>query len=271
MNRLNNNNRFGRLIGSYLQLHLNSIILLGSTLLLLGIASYFSTIEVNGLRQLTLSDFEVGRVADRDVVASRELSYVDEDATRIRIEARKKLVPAIFRYDTAISISMLEQFTACSDFLEELYRKEPVKQQFILEFQQEYPGLFDQESLARLHALKDRSTVIKTARNVFRQLVSEGIADFPDEGMEEFNAGEIEIIYTRNGRDESSIVSRNTVILRDALESRVEDTMNYMPSRNVSVSSVMLILDPFIRENILFQRDESERKMEAELRQVQPV
>ena len=128
MNRLNNNNRFGRLIGSYLQLHLNSIILLGSTLLLLGIASYFSTIEVNGLRQLTLSDFEVGRVADRDVVASRELSYVDEDATRIRIEARKKLVPAIFRYDTAISISMLEQFTACSDFLEELYRKEPEKQ-----------------------------------------------------------------------------------------------------------------------------------------------
>ena len=115
------------------------------------------------------------------MVASRELSYVDEDATRIRIEARKKLVPAIFRYDTAISISMLEQFTACSDFLEELYRKEPVKQQFILEFQQEYPGLFDQESLARLHALKDRSTVIKTARNVFRPLVSEGIADFPDE------------------------------------------------------------------------------------------
>ncbi len=272
MNRIKNSSNYvAGIIALYIQPRMKTIILLGSTFLLLGIAVYFSTIEVNGLRQLTLSDFEVGRVADRDVVASKELSYIDEDATRIRIEARKKLVPAIFRYDNDISLTMLEEFQSCSEFMEKLYRKEPAKQQFILEFQQEYPGVYDTDSLSQLYALKDRATVVKTARNVFRQLVNEGIVAFPDEGMESFNSEDIEIIHKRDGRDETSTVPIESVIVRDNLETWVGEYLNFMPAKNVSISSILLMIDPFIRENVLFQRNESERTMEAELRQVQPV
>lgn len=249
----------------------NVILLLSSLFLLLGIVSYFSTIEVNGLRQLTLSDFEIGRVAERDVVASRELSYVDEEATRIRMEARKKLVPAVFRHDENISNTMLENFRSFSEHLEMLFARNLSRQQFILEFQQEYPGLFDQALLTNLHALNNWTDVIRTANNVFRQLVSEGITAYPEEGMEQFNTTEIEIINTRKGREESTKTPKETVVIRESLERWVKETLNYIPSKNVSESLVYRLIEPFAKENILFQRDESERKMDAAMRQVPPV
>ncbi len=249
----------------------NVIILLGSLFLLLGIISYFSTIEVNGLRQLTLSDFETGRVAERDVVTSRELSYVDEEATRIRMEARKKLVSAIFRYDDNITNVMLDNFREGIDHLEILHAKRLSRQQFILEFQQEYPGLFDQNLLSEIHALHNWTDVLRTSKNVFRQLVSEGVTAYPEEGMEQFNASEIELIHSRKGRDESTVTPKEAVIVRDSLESWITETLKYLPSKNVPASVVYRLINPFVKENILFQREESERKMDAAIRQVPPV
>lgn len=249
----------------------NTIILLCSLFGLLGIVSYFSTIEVNGLRQLTLSDFEIGRVADRDVVASRELSYVDEEATRIRMEARKKLVSAVFRHDDAVSNTMLENFRGYAEHLEMLLAKKLPRQQFILEFQQEYPGLVDQDLLAQLHGHRDWNMVLRTSGNVFRQLVSDGITAYPEEGMEEFNTAEIELIHKRNGRDESTETPKEAVVVRESLEKWIAETLNYLPSKNVSAALVFALINPFIRENILFQREESDRKMDAAMRQVPPV
>src|SRR5512133_3058529 len=48
--------------------------------------------------QVDLREFDVGRIAERDVVAERSVSYVDEEATRLRREAQEKLVPAVFRF-----------------------------------------------------------------------------------------------------------------------------------------------------------------------------
>lgn len=266
---MNDKKRFSGLIEKLPEL--NVIILLGSLFLLLGIVSYFSTIEVNGLRQLTLSDFETGRVADRDVVASRELSYVDEEATRIRMEARKKLVSAVFRHDENLSNTMLENFQGFSGHLEMLLAKNLSRQQFLLEFQQEYPGLYNQALLTELHSLRNFPDVLRTAKNVFRQLVSEGITAYPEEGMEQFNTSEIEVIHTRKGRDESTEMPKDAIVVRESLESWVKETLNYLPSRNVSASIVYRIIEPFVNENILFQRDESERKMDAAMRQIPPV
>lgn len=246
-------------------------VLLGSLFLLLGTVSYFSTIEVNGLRQLTLSDFETGRIAERDVVASRELSYVDEEATRIRMEARKKLVPAVFRYDDNVSIAMLDNFRGGIEHLEILLAKGLPRHQFILEFQQEYPGLFDQELLTEIYALRNWTDVLRTSKNVFRQLVSEGITAYPEEGMEQYNTGEIEIIHSRKGRNEPAVTPKEAVVVRESLEAWVMETMKYLPSKNMPASLVYRLIDPFVKENILFQREESERKMDAAMRQVPPV
>ena len=49
-----------------------------------------------------VSDFEVGKVAERDVVAARDLVYVDEVATDIRLDAERALVPAVFVVDATL-------------------------------------------------------------------------------------------------------------------------------------------------------------------------
>ncbi|HHU36313.1 MAG TPA: HDIG domain-containing protein, partial [Treponema sp.] len=235
------------------------------------IATYFSTIEVNGLRQLSLSDFEVGKVADRDVIASRELSYIDEEATRIRLEARKKLVPAVFKYDDVIAIAMSESFRTFTNFLEELFIKKLPREQFVLEFQQEYPGVLNPAELKILYAEQNKEDLIKSSRSVYRQLLTDGVAAFPDEGMENFNSNLIEIIRQRNGREERNEVSKDTMITIKSLDTWIKNTVSLLSIKTIPWKTISMIVTPFVHESILFQGDESEKKMDSSLRQVTPV
>ena len=46
--------------------------------------------------QGTLDLVDIGRVAEKDVVSDRKINYVDEKATRLRVEAEERLVLPIF-------------------------------------------------------------------------------------------------------------------------------------------------------------------------------
>ena len=72
----------------------------------------------NGLGDL--SDFEVGRVADRDIVAEYTLTYIDEHATRLRMEAQENLVPAIFRYSHSVVENSFRAWDGFCDFVDQL-------------------------------------------------------------------------------------------------------------------------------------------------------
>lgn len=150
-----------------------------ATYFVLLFATYFGSVQVNGLRRLSLSDFEIGKVADRDVVASREVSFVDEYATKIRRDARQRLVTAVFRYDRAISSAMLDSFDGFATYLDRLYQRSTGMEQFMLELQQEYPGVLERKQMLALYMNPDRSGFLSTTRMVFKQIVNEGVVAFP--------------------------------------------------------------------------------------------
>ncbi|MDR0313867.1 MAG: phosphohydrolase, partial [Treponema sp.] len=57
----------------------------------------------SGGDSINYDEFEVGRVAERDVIADYTISYEDKEATRLRQEAQERLVPAVFHYSPGIT------------------------------------------------------------------------------------------------------------------------------------------------------------------------
>lgn len=239
--------------------------------IVLSLATYFNYVEVNGLRQISLSDFEIGKVADRDVVASREVSYIDEDATRIRREARQRLVTSVFRYDRIVSSTMIEDFSLFTDFLEKQFRKGIQLEQFILEIQQAYPGLIDRKQLQAIWSVQDRDSLIATARLIFKQLVAEGITVFPDEGMEKFNQSDVEVIRWMNDRQERQEVPRESLLTFKELRPWIVNSLGSLQRNKAHPDTVLTLVLPFLKENLIYQSEESEAKLEASIKQVAPV
>ncbi|MDR2951879.1 MAG: hypothetical protein LBU82_01410, partial [Treponema sp.] len=58
----------------------------------------------------SLSNFEAGKVADRDVIAGLTVSFVDEEATKTRIDAVQGHVPAVFRFADGQKTRVLESW-----------------------------------------------------------------------------------------------------------------------------------------------------------------
>ncbi|MCD1654708.1 HDIG domain-containing protein [Treponema zuelzerae] len=247
------------------------LILFSSVFAILAFATYFSFLEMNGFRQVNLLDFEVGKVAERDVTTSREISFVDENATRIRREARQKLITAVFRYDNALSASMQNNFSSFALFLTQSFNEYRQFDQFMLNLQQEYPGILEQKEAKKLFSAQNRDDVLLTARSLFKQLVNEGVTAFPDAGMERFNELEVEVVRSRNDRVERQEVPIKTLLTRDGLRSYVVKSLSLMQKKTELADLIMPLFLPFVSENLVYQADESEAKLEAAIRQVQPV
>jgi putative nucleotidyltransferase with HDIG domain len=247
------------------------IVLLFSAFLVLATATYFSFIEVNGFRQLSLVDFEVDKVADRDVVARREISYVDENATRIRREARQRLVTAVFKYDRAVSQNMEDDFASFVRFVENTLRSVSSANEFILEVQQEYPGVLEKKQLLGLYNSTDRVGILSVSENIFKQIINEGITTFPDEGMEKFNQSDVELVRWKNDRQERVEVPKDSLLTRNELRTWTANALVLMKKNASMTDTVLMLVKPFLKENLVYQADESESKLEAATRQVAPV
>ncbi|HNY15879.1 MAG TPA: HDIG domain-containing protein [Treponemataceae bacterium] len=247
------------------------LILVSCAFALLTVATYFSFMEVNGFRKLNLVDFEIGKVADRDVIASRGISLVDENATRIRRDARQRLVSAVFRYDRDLSESMVEEYSSFIDYLGRAMQGSNTAQQFLLETQQEYPGVIEKRLTQTLYNSPDRAGLLSISQNLFKQLVNEGIIAFPDAGMEKFNQSDIELVHWKNDRQERIEVPKDSIMTMDEVKTRIANSLALMKKSPAMADTIYSLIRPFLKVNVVYQTDESESKLDAAIRQVPPV
>lgn len=248
-----------------------SIIMLSIAFFVLVIATYFSYVEINGFRQLSLVDFEIGKVADRDVVASRALSYIDENSTRIRRDARQRLVSAVFRFDRGISANMLDSYARFIEYLEKTMKSTSDERQFLLDVQQEYPGVLEKKQILALFKASDRVGILSVSHTIFKQIVNEGITAFPDEGMERFSQSDVELVRWNNNRQERVEVSKDSLLTFPELRLYTSNALVLMKKSNAMTDMVLSLIKPFLSENLIYQSDESEGKLDAAVKQVAPV
>lgn len=255
----------------YVKENLLLLLIVFSSFCFLAIATYLGFVEVDSFRQLSVSDFEIGKVADRDVIASREVSFIDENATKIRREARQRLVTAVFKYDRSMSGSLLASYAEFISYMDNTMQASSSLTQFLLEVQQEYPGMLDKKTLQTLYNSPDRSGILSVCHTIFKQVINEGITAFPDKGMEEFNQSDVELVHWKNDRQERIEVPKDSLLTWNELRLYVSNALALMKKNSAMTEIVMPLVRPFLKENLVYQSEESEAKLDAAIRQVPPV
>jgi putative nucleotidyltransferase with HDIG domain len=218
-----------------------------------------------------ISNFEAGRVADRDVVAGHAVSYVDEDATRIRLEAREHLVPAVFRFSAAAGEDMRNAWRKFAALVGDLFHDGVSPEVFVLAVQAGYPGFFSASLLNRVYSDPRREQFGEFGALVLENILERGIFALPHSELASYNPDVLELLSVSGGRSERERLSYQNVITRDKA---AEAMGNYAAGANFPPAFVVAgpeLLLPFITENVFFSPDDSRRRVAESMVKAEPV
>ena len=96
---------------------------------------------------LKVSDYQEGMVADKDVVIDQGITYIDEEATRLKQEAEVKLIPPVFVVRDGITEQVMNEYDRFGEELSSLLEYDIDQEVVFLEIQSALPGLFSREDV----------------------------------------------------------------------------------------------------------------------------
>ena len=205
-----------------------------------------------------IEEFEAGKVADRDIIADRNLSYEDEAATRLRLEAQVRLVPAVFNYSEKATEEIRNRWDLFADFVEKNFEADNSVDTFRLALQSEYPGDFPAAVLDQLYQSEKRSEILLECSAVLKAVLDKGIYSMPQTGLEHLNPDMLELIRRTDSRiEQERIPLRSVTTKRDsaAAVTAALDSLSY------SSRIAPQLLGPFLKENVFYSPEDTAQRI----------
>lgn len=236
----------------------------------LSVLIYINSFENAGIAKLNISEFEVGMVADRDIIAGRVIEYVDGKATEIRKTAAKHSVLPVFYRDTDISYDISKAYSEFLNFLTETKTNVKNFKEFKFAVLEKYPTLVDEKSLSKLYESPDFYEITAVSASILKQIFDDGVIEMPAKGLEDLNDSEITIVTKLFDGQSYENVSLAKLIVIENLQEAIKNILVSIKKTEFENSVSALILS-FIKPNIIFAPDETEARIKEALRQIQPV
>ena len=218
-----------------------------------------------------LREFEVGKVADRDLIADKSISYVDDEATQLRKKAQERLVPAVFRYSADATRDALAMFGRFKSMVRSLFANRVSAEAFKLGIQAEYPGMFPQQILETLYRSPSRERFLEYAESVLKILLDEGIFATGKLNLDLYNPDQVEVIRKgaiRTERERIPISRMVTILTAKERITEIASSGSY-PSNFTSIAPY--ILTPFVVENVFFSQEDTNIRLEETRARLEPV
>jgi hypothetical protein len=214
---------------------------------------------------------EEGHVADVDITADREISFVDEHATQLRVEAEARLVLPVFVVDEKPSARAMERFRDFQDIFGDLSTRKVAAETLYLQIQSAFPGLLLKDDVSALVRSPLRAQALSYADDILKDLLDQGIASMPASGLEAYNPDYIELHSIHEGKPVVSEIPVNRLVtlktLKGAVDDEISDRRLARPLASLASSLVM----SFAVEDAFFDLDQSARKLAAAKSAVEPV
>lgn len=232
-------------------------------LLFLGPGAAFSKGIADGI--------QVGALSEKDVYADRDISYVDEKATALRIDAEEKLVLPVFVIDEKIGGTALERFREFQDLLLALSSKPYAPDSLYLQVQSAYPGLLDKKEIIAIAAFGHHAQIFSNADAVLRRLFEVGIAAIPQSGLESYNSDYIELRRLKAGRYEEEEIPKGKILSMADIDAAIDVEIVARRLSGPLASHVAALVKCFVAENAFFDAVESRRRLEITKLRVDPI
>jgi putative nucleotidyltransferase with HDIG domain len=222
-------------------------------------------------RNADIQEFETGKVADRDVIAGHQVSYIDEEATRIRIEAQEQLVPAVFRFSAGVESDTMESWNVFCDYTGRLAQDRSSAHAARLAIQAQYPSWFSDETITAYYGAKERDAYRDFGAAMLDTMLKRGVFAVDRSELARYNPDVLELTRSSAVASEQERLFYSAIVtggeVREALGAMVKDAG--MPAAFTAIA--VDLLSPFVKENVFFSPEDSSRRVEEARERVAPV
>ncbi|GHV79263.1 HD family phosphohydrolase [Spirochaetia bacterium] len=217
------------------------------------------------------TEFELGRVADRDVIAEHAVSYVDEAATLLRREAEERLVPAVFVFSREAAEGSRRAYYRFAELSRGFFSRERAADAYKQAVEAELPGAFSSETLDTLFRDSGSERLLDNGAAVLEYLLDTGIVAIPRIGLERFNPDVLELYHTTGSRIERERLPYDRLITYAGAPDAIK---RHLAAGAYPASFAALaypLLEPFITENVFYSPQETNLRLAEAQAQVKPV
>jgi putative nucleotidyltransferase with HDIG domain len=221
--------------------------------------------------RINVGEFEAGKVADRDVTADQPVSYIDHEATKIRIEAEEHLVSAVFKYSVPANQEMRKTYERFLLFSGELFSSGASFETYRLRVQSEFPGLAAPGTLEALFNDPDRNDSLTQGLAALDFFIESGIFNMSASALIQYNPDAVELLHNYGTRVERERIDPGKVITLERLPavfSRYCEDEGL--SRNFRDGAGGIVL-AVLRENVFFSSEDTELKLSEVRSRIEPV
>ncbi len=235
-----------------------------TTFVLLMIITQFGTFY----SRIRLSDYETGKVAEKTLTLDRDLQFVDEEATRLKRDARERLVMPVFRINEDITRRAVDRFSQFAEVYRASWSEGVPAETLFVRIQAALPGILDRRDVAALMQADDPAWLLSTGRSVLLEALARGVIEDPLANLGAYAGESIEIVRNVALSQENAEVPLNRILTPDNLDGFVADQVSGTVNQ---MDSVQVLLNAFAEENAFFD-EELTRKRQIQARaEVEPV
>ena len=214
-----------------------------------------------------ISNFEAGKVADRDITASAAFSFHDEEATKQKLETVFKQIPAVFRFSDEANTNMLEKWNKFCDFSVTAGTGPAAR----LAIEAEYPGYFSNETLDVYLSAGGRESFSGYGTEALNEIMRRGVFSIPPEEIKQYNADTAELLRVNEAGTQREFVTYNEVTTITNARNTLSEIIRGMEASVPFKAAGVNLLQPFIMENVFFSYSESEKRIEEAKKSTPPV
>lgn len=214
---------------------------------------------------------EAGKIAEKDVSAGKDVSYIDRAATLLRVRAEERLVLPVFTIDTALGTRNLNRLREYREYVQELIAANTAEETLYLMVESRFPGVLNNRELAALVRSPLRSQAFLYADSVLESLMYDGVFLVPSEGMDSYNPDYFELGRLKDGGASSEELPFSRMITISGLPGAVErELQDRHLARPLSGYTASLVL-AFVTENGFFDEKQSGERLKRARERVEPV
>jgi len=257
---------------------------------LLIIATYISMSENAFFSKLSIDEFKVDVAPSRDVVATEDVKYVDEEATFKKRNAKKRSIGAVFERSNEEDARLRKEYEEFTINLNLVMEGSQDERQFIerinrdaspesarissasSQLRRNHRGEISPSALSLLFRTSNKYDIINLSNKIFAELLEVGIVDIPQKVLEEYGRKDVTVSYIGVNREE--ILDFSTLIFfasREGyanidIEGFIADTLISKPYDYEIIIPALIL--PNIRANLTYSADETERRIKKEMAKI---
>jgi len=207
-----------------------------------------------------IGNYEAGKVASNDFIASRSMSYIDEDATKLKQDAAIRQVPAVFCFSEETNKNILYSWNQFCDYADKLNATDLFAARRLIET--EYPGNFSDETLNTYLSSNERSVFRDYGIFVLNSVLDKGIFSYRREDIMSYNNNVLELLRLRENDTQREINSYNEITTISNVRDVLEDIVKSIEAPPAFKAAAVNLLMPFLSPNVFFSYPESQKRIE---------